>query len=237
MRNSQWLAALVFTLGACSTTIGGAMDDESSAADAGASVVQPDAEPVEEDPQLETIILSQGTGAPVANANVNCRYGEQGPNADTRHFRVFPAASIGGSTITEATLPIEIAESPDGLQAASLKVHRLTGDILAGEFELLSEVPFDVPNQTLGEVRVPLQIVIAQGEAVVLEVAMADGEQLRNLRFGYNLEPQTGPTYFASDACGQLLPIDLVTLANPFVEGATFAANSWLVSLTTERLQ
>ena len=227
----------MFTLGACSTTIGGSMDEDLGAADAGAQSGQPDAEPVEEEPQLETIILSQGTGAPVANANVNCRYGEQGPNADTRHFRVFPAASIGGSRITEATLPIEVADAPEGVQPATLKVHRLTGDILAGEFELLAEAPFDVPNQALGEVRVPLDVNIAEADAVVLEVAMPDGQQVRNLRFGYNLEPQTAPTYYASEACGNQLPIDLATLANPFVQGATFAANSWLVSLTTERLQ
>lgn len=236
MRNNQWLTVFVFTLGACSTTVDGSMQNDLGAADARVPGVQPDAEPLEE-PQLETIVLRQGTGTPVANANVNCRYGEQGPNADTRHLRVFPAVSIGGSKITEATLPIEIAESPGGIQPATLKVHRLTGDILAGEFELLAEVPFEVPDQVLGEVRVPLDVDIAQADAVVIEVAMADGEQLRNLRFGYNLEPQTAPTYYASNTCGQLLPLDLATLANPFVQGATFAANSWLVSVTTERLQ
>ena len=208
------------------------------AADAGGPSVEADATvPGEEEPQLEVVVLSQGTGTPVANANVNCRYGEQGPHADTRHFRLFPAASIGGSTITEATLPIEIAVSPEGLQPATLKVHRLTGNILNGEFELLVEVPFTVPDQTLGEVRVPLSLEVAQDDSIVLEVSMADGLQERNLRFGYNLQAQTGATYYASDTCGQALPIDLATLDNPFVPGQTFAPNSWLVSLTTERLQ
>jgi hypothetical protein len=186
--------------------------------------------------EAEVVVLSQSTGNPVVNANVNCRYGEQGPHADTRHFRVFPAATIGGSTVTEVVLPIEVAESPEGVQPATLKFHRLTGDILGGEFELISETAFDVPDQTLGEVRVPVAIDVAAQDAIVVEVAMGDGAQERNLRFGYNLEAQTGPTYYASDTCGRLLPVDLATLDNPFVAGATFAANSWLVSLTTERL-
>ncbi len=237
MRNFQGLAAILFMLGACSTTIGGDSDDEivnPGTADAGAPLDQEaDATPVDEEPEILT--LTQGTGTPVANANVNCRYGEQGPHADTRHFRVFPATSIGGSRITEAILPIEVADSPDGSQPATLKLHRLTGDILNGEFVPISEAPFDVPNQTLGEVRVPLNVAVADDESIVVEVTMTDGEQLRNLRFGHNLEAQTAPTYYASESCGQLLPIDLASLDNPFIPGQTFAPNSWLVSLTIER--
>jgi hypothetical protein len=238
MGKMKWLALVAFTVGACSTTISGPNEiDGPDGADAGAGVDDPDAAGSDDDPQLETIVLSQSTGGPVANANVNCRYGEQGPHADTRHFRVFPAADIGGSTITEAILPIEVADSPAGIQPALLKFHRLTGDILGGEFELLSETAFDVVNQTLGEVRVPVEIEVAPGDAIVIEVSMNDGAQQRNLRFGHNLEAQTAPTYYASDTCGRLLPVDLASLDNPFEAGATFAANSWLVSLTTERLQ
>lgn len=210
--------------------------DDPTGADAARPTVVPDGGTPEE-PQLQTIVLTQGTGNPVANTNVNCRYGENGPNADTRHFRVFAATEIGGAKITEVTLPIEIAASQIGSQPATLKFHRLTGDILAGGFELLSETPFVVPDQTLGEVKVPVVLEVAQADAIVVEVSMADGEQQRNLRFGHNLEAQTGPTYYASDTCGNLNPVDLATLNNPFVAGTTFAANSWLVSLTTERLQ
>ena len=130
-----------------------------------------------------------------------------------------------------------MADSPAGLQPATLKFHRLTGDILAGGFELISETPFSVPDQALGEVKVPVDIDVAEADAIVVEVSMGDGAQQRNLRFGHNLEAQTGPTYYASDTCGNLNPVDLATLNNPFVPGTTFAANSWLVSLTTERLQ
>ena len=83
--------------------------------------------------------------------------------------------------------------------------------------------------------RVPVNVTVATDDAIVLEISMGDGAQQRNLRLGYNLEAQTAPTYYASDTCGQLLPIDLATLDNPFIAGQTFAANSWLVSLTTER--
>jgi hypothetical protein len=240
MQNVKWLMTAAFLVGACSTTVEGVgdrNDDEARGADAGTPAERPDADVTPAEPQLVVTVLSLGTGNPVINANVNCRYGEQGPNADTRHFRVFPAAMIGGSTITEAILPIEVADSAQGPQPATLKFHRLTGDILAGEFELISETPFVVPNQTLGEVRVPVALEVALLDTIVIEVSMADGNQQRNLRFGHNLEAQTGPTYYASDACGQAQPKDLATLDNPFVAGATFAANSWLVSLTTERLQ
>ncbi len=241
--NMKWLVTTAFIVGACTTSVQGPGDidgDDPTGADAGPPPVNaPDATPQEEEePQLVTTLLSLSTGDPVINANVNCRYGEQGPNADTRHFRVFPAATIGGSTITEAILPIEVADSPQGPQPATLKFHRLTGDIVAGGYELISETAFVVPNQTLGEVRVPVvAIEVGLQDSIVIEVAMADGAQQRNLRFGHNLEAQTGPTYYASDACGQALPKDLATLDNPFVAGTTFAANSWLVSLTTERLQ
>ncbi len=236
MRTLNGLAALLFVLTSCSTTIGGATDAGSGfdtpRADATPSSDPADAAP-DSEPQI--ITLSQGTGTPVANANVNCRYGEQGPNADTRHFRIFPAASIGGSRITEAVLPIEVASAPAGTQPATLKLHRLTGDILNGEFVPLSEATFDVPDQTIGEVRVPLNVAVAADESIVLEVSMTDGEQIRNLRFGHNLEAQTGSTYYASDTCGQLQPIDLASLDNPFIPGQTFAPNSWLVSLVIER--
>ena len=236
----KWLMAAALVVGACSTTVrgpGNSNDDVVSGADAGTPTEVPDADLTPTEPQLVISILSQSTGSPVINANVNCRYGEQGPNADTRHFRVFPAATIGGSTITEAVLPIEVADSPQGPQPATLKFHRLTGDILAGGFELISETAFVVPNQTLGEVRVPVSVEVAVDDTIVIEVSMGDGAQQRNLRFGHNLEAQTGPTYYASDTCGQAQPIDLASLDNPFVAGATFAAHSWLVSLTTERLE
>ncbi len=239
MQKMKWLVTTAFIVGACSTSVSGPGDIngvDPTGADAAPIVEDPDAGAPDE-PELVVTVLSQGTGTPVVNANVNCRYGEQGPNADTRHFRTFPATSIGGSTITEVVLPIEVADSPEGTQPATLKLHRLTGDILNGEFELLSEIPFDVPDQGIGEVRVPVAVEVAAADAIVVEVAMADGAQQRNLRFGYNLEAQSGPTYYASTACGQALPLDLATLDNPFVAGATFAANSWLVSLTTERLQ
>ena len=232
---------LALLLGACSATVGGSTDfgeGEPNAADAGVPEAAPDARPVDPEPQLEVLVLTQSTGVVNSSANMNCRYGAMGPNADTRHFRLFPAATIGGSTITEATLPIEVASSTTGTQPATLRLHRLTGDILAGEFTLLTEVAFDVPNQTLGEVRVPLNnIEVAPEDSIVLEVAMPDGAQERNLRFGFNLEAQTGPTYYASDACAHPLPVDLATLNNPALPGQTFAGRSWLVSLTAERLE
>ncbi len=235
MRNLHSLAAIIFVFGGCSSTIGGNADDEEgvgSFADARPQTNEPDATPIEE-PQIQT--LTQSTGGPVANANVNCRYGEQGPHTDTRHFRLFPAASIGGSRITEAVLPIEVATSPEGTQSATLTLHRLTGDVLNGEFVPISEATFAVPDQTLGEVRVPLNVAVAVDDSIVLEISMDDGQEIRNLRFGHNLEAQTGPTYLASGSCGLDVPIDIATLNNPFVEGETFAANSWLVSLTIER--
>ena len=237
MQNFKTLTCTVFLIGACSSTVNGnGSGTDESGADARITGSQLDAgNPNPVDAGDQTTILSQGMGAPVVNANVNCRYGEQGSHAATSHFRVFPAASIGGSTITEALLPIEIAESPGGAQPATLRIHKLTGDILMGEFELLSEVPFDVYNQSLGEVKVPVNVVVGQGDSIVVEVSVVDGEQVRNLRFGHNLEAQTGKTYYASTDCGQALPVDLATLDNPFVQGATFAPNSWLFSLTIER--
>jgi hypothetical protein len=236
MRNLNGLAAILFVLGGCSTTIGGTTDAQegpnTNGADGSPLIEQADATPIDEP---EILTLTQGTGAPVADANVNCRYGPTGPHTDTSHFRLFPAASIGGSRITEAILPIEVATSPEGTQPATLTLHKLTGDILNGEFVPISEAPFEVPDQVLGEVRVPLNVAVAAGDSIVLEVSMADGAEVRNLRFGYNLEAQTAPTYYASAPCGNLLPIDLATLENPTVEGQTFAANAWLVSLTIER--
>ncbi len=230
-----FLGVAAMALGACSTTIDGAADSGQTPTGADASPLPQgsDADPGPTEP--ETVTLSLSTGAPVENANVNCRYGENGPNADTSHFRVFAAEDIGGARITEAILPIEVAEAPGGTQSATLRFHRLTGDIQAGQFDPISELSFDVPDQTLGEVRVPLNVAIPDDTAVVVEVSMTDGERERNLRFGHNLEEQTGPTYYSYDACGQLQPVDLATLDNPFEEGETFAANSWLVSLTVER--
>lgn len=229
-------------LGACSNTVAGDTGGDSVlAADAGSSgeglradASTTDASPGEE-PEIE--VLSQSGGAPVADANVNCRYGPEGPHTNSQHFRVFPASSIGGTRITEAVFPIEIAESPTGTQSATVKFHRLIGDIVAGEYEPISELTFEVPDTILGEVRIPLNLFIAADVSVVVEVAMGDGEQERNLRFGHNFEAQTAPTYYASSVCGpQLLPIDLANLNNPFEPGQTFAAHSWLVSLTVERL-
>ncbi len=238
MRNFNTLLSAVLctvALSACSTTIDGASDEPgaSGATDAGATTTPRADAQVETEP--ETLTLTLSTGQPVVDANINCRYGEQGPNAATQHFRVFPASDISNSRIVEAILPIEVADSPEGTQPATIKFYRLTGDIEAGEFEPISELTFDVPNQGLGEVRVPLNIAIPEDTDVVVEVAMADGEQERNLRFGHNLEAQTGPTYYASETCGPQQPIDLANLDNPFEEGETFAAHSWLISLTVER--
>lgn len=197
-------------------------------------------DPESEDAPVETIepepvSLSQSTGSAVVDANVNCRYGDNGPNAGSSHFRVLDTAAVGGAgTVVEAILPIEVASSPDGVLPATLRIHRLTGDVTKGEFDLLAEETFDVMDQTLGEVRVPISASFAAGESLVVEAAIADGGQVSNFRFGYNLEAQSGPTYMASDDCGLALPVDLATLDNPFAAGETFAANSWLVTLVAE---
>lgn len=234
-----WFAGAALLLGACSSTVAGDATggDSAPTADSGSGGgggIQADASPVDQEPETE--VLSLSGGLPVANANVNCRYGAEGPHTNSQHFRIFPASSIGGTRITEAVFPIEIAESPTGAQPATVKFHRLTGDILAGQYEPISELTFSVPDTILGEVRVPLNVAIAEDVSVVIEVTMGDGEQERNLRFGHNLEAQSGPTYYASSVCGPDLPVDLASLDNSFEPGQTFAAHSWLVSLTVERL-
>tara|TARA_R110002096_G_scaffold436021_1_gene665181 strand:+ start:36893 stop:37660 length:768 start_codon:yes stop_codon:yes gene_type:complete len=245
-RSALCLFSLAFgLLPACTAEISnGTAFDAGAGSDASAVVVDANANDLadgatfEADAMaVETATISHSMGALADDTNVNCRLNDpQETHLDTRHFRVFTAESaIGGSRIIEAILPIELAQAPEGMQPATIKFHKLTGSILSGSFVELSSTPFIVPNQVLGEVRVPLNFDVALGDAIVVEVSIPDGQEERSLRMGYNLQPQTGPSYIASNGCGQAQPVDVASLDDPNNPGQTLSANSWLISLVVER--
>lgn len=236
--------ALLVSMAACSGEIGGpAPVDNLPGPDVEGDPTPrsgaPDAAPEEPDaapPEPTLTNLTQSSGDVVADANINCRYDVNGFNASTQHFRTLPTDTVTGSVrLVEAILPIESATSPEGVQSAILHLHRLTGEIALGEYELLGSAVFEVPDQTLGQVSVELDIEFAAGDTLVVEVATSDGETVRDLRFGHNREPQDSPTYVASSDCGITLPLDIATIEDPANPGTfPFATNSWLVTLVAE---
>ncbi len=162
-----------------------------------------------------TTSLSQHTDAPIA-----FRFGcadENGTTRDASVWRAFDLPALGVDdvfTVTSVDVGVAFADARGDktLQSMTVNVFANTGARFPnGTLTLVGSNTVGVPDQEGTVLRVPVSASIPVGASLVVEAHAPDGQPSGNrLSFGGNSNPQTGPTYVSSTACGIPTP----TLSN-----------------------
>ncbi|RPF23336.1 S8 family serine peptidase [Myceligenerans xiligouense] len=151
--------------------------------------------------------------------------------AATQVLRTFTLEDfgIGGEfAVTNVSFGVEIA---DPGTEVTVNLYTLDGELLYENMELLGSATTELEDADLTLVDVPVAGTAPAGSTLVVEVAVPDGPVFF---VGSNAEPETAPTYLASEACGNPEPAEVADLGFPDmhavmnVTGGTSVDVPWL---------
>ncbi|MBO0609803.1 S8 family serine peptidase [Myceligenerans salitolerans] len=132
--------------------------------------------------------------------------------AATQVLRTFTLEDfgIGGEfAVTNVSFGVE---SADPGTEVTVNLYTLDGELLYENMELLGSATAELEDAELTLVDVPVEGTAPAGSTLVVEVAVPDGP----LFFvGSNTEPETAPTYLASETCGNPEPAEVADLGFP----------------------
>ncbi|MBE1877927.1 S8 family serine peptidase [Myceligenerans pegani] len=132
--------------------------------------------------------------------------------AATQVLRTFTLEDfgIGGEfAVTNVSFGVEAA---DPGTEVTVNLYTLDGDLLYENMEPLGSATTTLENADLTLVDVPVEGTAPAGSTLVVEVASPDGSFFF---VGSNAEPETAPTYLASEPCGNPEPAEVADLGFP----------------------
>lgn len=132
--------------------------------------------------------------------------------AATQVLRTFTLEDfgIGGDFgVTNVSFGVELAESAVDL---TVNLYTLDGEMAYANLELIGSAGVSLEPQELTMVDVPVEGTAPAGSTLVVEVAAPDGPFFY---IGSNAEPETAPTYIASEQCGNVDPVPTAEVGFP----------------------
>ncbi|GAA1864456.1 S8 family serine peptidase [Myceligenerans crystallogenes] len=126
-----------------------------------------------------------------------------------RTFTLDDFGIAGDFAVTNVSFGVEVA---DAGAEVTVNLYTLDGALLYENLELLGSAQATLEAQELTLVDVPVTGVAPAGSTLVVEVAVQDGPFFF---VGSNAEPETAPTYIASEPCGHTEPVEVAGTGYP----------------------
>lgn len=169
---------------------------------------------------LGGIQITQNNSFDIIGGGVACAQSSSQTTAANSYWRVFNLAPLnlsGAITVQNVLVGVGPIRPTTASVPTTLRIHRLSGTLNTSNLTLLASVnqTVNTPSQV---VTIPISATLGPTDVMVVEWATADGrppaENAFDIRYGYNSEGQTGPTYISSGACNISQPTDIATLGN-----------------------
>ncbi len=216
-------AALAFTLLSTGLALGQGLTF-------GQSPVQPDAGPVPNaSPERRgeacgPITLTHSLSQAVFPGNSWACFNPATGHADSRYLRAFDLAAFGvpeGFAVCEVQIGIENAQANTqtgggGTQPLLVNLYTSNPPFPGGTLTPIGGAAFEVPDQALTVVPLPLGGVAPAGSELVVEIFTPDGQAAGNFFFiGSNPDGETGPSYVQAAPCAVPFPVPTAEIDFP----------------------
>lgn len=165
------------------------------------------------DPSVKSLVPWVQTLSPEPEQDITfgCRAVFSGQNSWMRKFDLSERNAPGDEVlVTQVNFVINNASSLAGSQPVMIRVHKLDGEFVFANLQLLGEKTLDLADSGLEATSVTFDppLSVTGDSVLVAEIRMPDGIGTGSTFYpGGNQAGETRPAYWASESCGQSEPI------------------------------
>ncbi len=181
------------------------------------------------------VVLTHSVSQEVINGNsVACSGGGiTTQNSYWRSFNLPDFGITGDFSVSSVEIGIEIAEGAGGTQPLTVNLYTSNPAFPGGVRTLIGTQNFNLPDQALTVVSLPVTAEVPPGSELVVEINNPAGNRFW---IGSNNLGQTAPSYLSASDCGIANPTDVASIGFPNmhtvmnVVGSEGAAITWLTA-------